>query len=293
MKKAVFLGLNALGDTLCTTPAIRAFRLLNPDTAIIYVTQAANFCRVLDHNPDIDLVLYNERMYFHGIPEKTNEWLCTLPIDLREGAMLYRLDLRHVCTSPDVFRQHISKAFARIVGVETQSVRPVLHLTELERRAARVFASRPYVVFSLHSVSNPERPDGKGRKKDWPAERWQELARRLHAEGEFDILLVGAERDPWIEIPHARRLYGLPIRIVAALVEQAACLVTVENGLGHLGAALDAPMAVIYSDMMPVEWAGPAEASNCQILYGDPLDLDCGAVFEAISKVAAARLVEA
>jgi hypothetical protein len=52
-------------------------------------------------------------------------------------------------------------------------------------------------------------------------------------------------------------------------------------------------MVVIYSDMMPVEWAAPAEASNCELLYGDPLETSCDAVFEALRKVAAARWVTA
>lgn len=291
MEKALFLGLNALGDTLSTTPVLREFRRLHPQTQVVYITQAANFCRVLDHNPDIDLLIYSERMYQHGIPDETNAWLSTLPIDLRAGAMLYRLDLKLICSSPGIFREHISKAFARMTGIETSSVRPILHLTDLERRAARTVAPRPYVLFSPHSVSNPERPDGQGRRKDWPLARWQELARRIHTEGEFEVLQVGSERDPVLDIPHSRPLYGLPIRIVAALVESAATLVTVENGIAHLGAAVDAPMVILYSNLMPREWADPVEASNAEILYGDPFELTCEAVCGGLGKVAAARLV--
>ena len=85
VNKAVFLGVNALGDTLCTTPVIRAFRRANPGTAIVYLTQAAPFTRILDGNPDIDLLIYSERLYFNGIPDQTNAWLSLLPLDLRGG----------------------------------------------------------------------------------------------------------------------------------------------------------------------------------------------------------------
>lgn len=293
--KAVFLGLNALGDTLCTTPAIHEFRKQNPDATVIYVTQAAPFCRVLDNNPDIDLLLYSERLYFHGLPEpeKTNDWLNTLPLDLREGGMLYRLDLKLVCNNHEVFQHHIAEAFARLVGVEIQSTRPLVYLSNSDRRAVDVFARRPYIVFSMHTVSNRDRQDGRGKQKDWPPECWAQLAERLAAQDRFDIFVIGAERDPMIALPHVRRLYGLPIRVVAALLERAACVVSVENGIGHLCAAVNAPLVHIYSNMMPPGWAKPAIDTQAQVLYGDPLDLTVDQVMEACEQFTGAAAAAA
>ena len=293
--KAVFLSLNALGDTLCTTPALRAFRRANPDATIVYVVQSAPFCRVLDNNPDIDLLLYSEDLYYRGLPkpEDTNRWLNGLPIDLREQAMLYRLDLKLVCLSNDIFERHISQAFAKLIEVEIECTRPLIFLNEHDRRGASVFARRPYVVFSMHSVSNSERPDGRGRKKDWPIEHWQELARRIHGLDHFDIYLIGAERDQWQPIPEARRLYGLPIRTVAALLERAACVVTLESGIGHLCAAVDAPMIQIYSNMMPIGWAKPADGTRARSFYGDPFDLSVDTVYEAFQHMAYAQVAAA
>jgi ADP-heptose:LPS heptosyltransferase len=284
--RAVFLGLNALGDTLCTTPAIRAFRRKHPEATIVYVTQSAPFCRVLDNNPDIDLVLYSERLYFHGIPEPEQvvPWLQTLPIDLRESAMLYRLDLRLACHTMEAFESHISETFARLIQVGLESTRPLIFLDEHDRRGARVFGRRPYVVISPHSVSNPDRADGQGKRKDWPLERWNELGARIAATGEFDIYVIGSERDTCIDIAHARRLHGLSIRTIAALLEQAACVVTVENGIAHLCAAVNAPTVELYSNLMPLAWAKPAEGTRTRILYGDPLEMSCDQVYESFQQ---------
>lgn len=282
MEKAIFLTLCALGDILCTTPVISAFRKLHPHTKIIYIAQSAGFTRVLEHNPDIDLTIYSDRLFINGIPDQVTPWLRTLPIDLRESATLYRLDLKFACTSEEAFRKHMSHSFAHLVGVEIDSVRPRLVLTESDRRSAAVFIERPYVVFSMHSVTNPERTDGRGKKKDWPEENWQELAARIAGKNNLDIFAVGAENDTPILVPHVRRLYGLPIRTVAALLERASCVVTLENGIAHLSAAVDAPMVEIYSNMMPLEWAYPAEATRCQVLYGDPFDISCDEVFQAV-----------
>ena len=216
-----------------------------------------------------------------------------LPLDLRAQAHLYRLDLKIACTTMEAFQEHISKSFARLFKVQTDTTRPIVVLSDLERRAASLFAHRPFIVFSSHSVSNPDRPDGRGKRKDWPHERWQELAHRIRELGEFDIYQVGSERDEAPALEGVTRLYGLPIKVVAALLERADCVVTVENGIGHLCHAVDAASVVIYSDLMPLAWANPAESTLARVLYGDPHELTCDAVLAAIQQVLAARSVTA
>ncbi len=287
MGEAIFLGLNALGDTLCATPALHAFRRQHPGDTMVCVVQSAPFCHVLDDNPDIDVLIYSEQLYFKGIPEETADWIRSLPIDLAGGATLYRLDMRFACSTIDAFHRHISYRFAELVGVEIESPRPFVYLDALHRRAASTLVSRPFIVFSTNSVSNPEREDKRGRKKDWPLDRWAELANRILAEGEFDIAVIGAERDPRLPISGVRMLYGLPIRVVAALLERAACVVTLESGIGHLAYAVDARTVVIYSNMMPPEWARPAELSRFRILYGDPYETSVDDVFEAVQTLTA------
>ncbi|MCC6263387.1 MAG: hypothetical protein IT169_07410 [Bryobacterales bacterium] len=289
MSRAIFLSLNALGDTLCITPALRAFRKANPGVSMTVVTQAAPFTRVLDGNPDIDLLIYSERLYLNGIPEQRDQWIGMLPIALREAATLYTMDLRAVVTNAEAFQRHISKAFATIVGVETESVRPLIVLDELERRAARMLTPKPYAVLSWHSVSNPEREDGQGRKKDWPVECWRELARRIRDELDFDVFTIGSERDPFPTEQGVQPLHGLPIKVVAALLENAACVVTVENGIGHLSAAVDATLVEIYSNLMPLPWANPAEATACEVIYRDPRQTTVNEVLDAMDRVLAKR----
>ena len=289
MKKAIFLGYNALGDTLCTTPAVRAFRLANPETFIVYVTHNAGYCRVLDGNPDIDLVLYNEYLQHKGLDDFSPEWLQSLPLDLQETTNLYHFDLKRVCTRQEAFQEHISRAFASLLELPIESTRPIVALGEQERRAALGFVRRPYVVFSMHSVSNPEREDGQGRAKDWPFERWAQLAESISAEGDYDVIAVGSEFDPRLSTPSLRSLYGLPIKVLAALLAEAHCVVTLENGVAHLAAAVDAPTVEFYSDLMPPGWATPEGVSWWRMLRGDPRDISCDAVMSAVREALEAR----
>lgn len=283
MKKAIFLGVNLLGDLLCTTPAIRAFRRRHPDTHVTYIVQNAAYCRVLDGNPDVDLVLYSERLYLEGEGIFCDAWLRSLPLDLQERSVLYRFNIHEACrTSPAVFDDHIAVAFGNFVGIPVDSVRPVVCLSEEERRTAAVYArGKPYVVFSMHSTSKVVDPDGRIADKSWPVERWLRLAREIRASG-FDVIAVGAETDSATLSPDIRNLYGLPIKTVAALLEKAACVVAVESGVTHLCHAVDAATVVIFSKHIPLAWANPREASRAILLYEDPAAISCDDVMAAV-----------
>jgi ADP-heptose:LPS heptosyltransferase len=285
MKKAIFIGFNALGDTLCTTPVLRAFRKRNPGISVLYIVQNATFCRVLDANPDIDLVLYSEQMYLSGSAILNAQWLQSLPLDIQETTHLYHFDIQQVCAKPESFHEHISRGFSKLLNIPIDSIRPVVLLTPQEERLAGTFIRKPYFIFSMHSVSNPMRPDGNGLAKEWPRERWLRLAEMIHAYGDFDVIAIGSERDPPIASPYLRNLYGLPIKITAALLQRARCVIALENGIAHLCAAVDAPLVEIYSNIVPLAWAHPKESSYCEVLFGNPQSISCDEVIDAIQLI--------
>lgn len=287
MKRAFFIGCNALGDTLCTTPAVRSFRQANPNVFIAYIVQNATYCRVLDGNPDIDLVIYNEHLWLRGMDGFAVEWFHTLPLEVEETTPLYHFDMNAVCSSEASFHEHIAMGLAKSVGIPIQSVRPVVQVTEEERRTARLLVRRPYVIFSRHSNANPRLPDGSGAK-DWPDQNWRTLAESLHRRG-FDVVSVGSETDSRFGSPHARDLHGLPIKVLAALLESAACLVTLENGVAHLAAGVDVPIVELYSTIVPLEWAYPAEMTRREVIYEVPGSVSFDRVASAVNRMLGRR----
>ena len=207
----------------------------------------------------------------------------SLPLDIDESSTLYHFDMNAVCSKGESFHQHLAIGLGKLLRIQIESVRPLIWVTEEERRAARSFVRRPYVVFSRHSNANPRATAGLGAK-DWSDENWHRLAKYLYARG-LDVISVGAETDARFDYPYGRNLYGLPIKVLAALLEGAACLVTLENGIAHLGAAVDVPMVELYSKIVPIEWAYPAEATRCEVIYEDPKRVSCTRVIEAIERL--------
>lgn len=283
--RAIFVGFNALGDTLCTTATVRAYRRLHPGAHISYITQSAPFTRVLDANPDIDLLLYSEHLSRHGLTRFSQEWLYRQPLDFSEPATMYLFDMNQVCRTKEAFEEHIAIGLSKLVQIPIDTVRPVVHVTNDERVAAGKIASGRYAVLSMHSNSNPQRTDGQGRVKDWPTERFEAVCRHLRSHGIDDIVAVGSEFDERRSSPMWRDLYGLPIKIVAALLQDASLVLTLENGIGHLAHAVDAPTVMIYSNVVPIGWAYPAEATCCEVLYDDPSRILATAVIAAAQRV--------
>ena len=279
------MGFNALGDTLCTTPSVRAYRRLHPSAHITYIAQSAGFTRVLDGNPDIDLLFYSEHLSMYGMTRFSIEWLYQLPLDFTQPATLYLFDMNQVCCTKEAFEEHIALGLSRLVKIPIDSVRPVVHVTKDERSAAEKIAGGRYAVLSMHSNSNPKRTIGEGRVKDWPAERFEAVCRDLRKRGIDDVIAIGSEFDQRRTSPMWRNLYGLPIKIVAALLQDASIVVTLENGIGHLAHAVDAPIVMIYSNIVPFGWANPIEARFCEVLYDDPSRIS------AKDAIAAARRV--
>jgi ADP-heptose:LPS heptosyltransferase len=283
--RAVFIGFNALGDTLCTTPSVRAYRRAHPGAHITYIAQSAPFTRVLDGNPDIDLLLYSEQLSRHGMTRFSMEWLYQQPLDFTQPATMYHFNMNQVCTTKEAFEEHIAIGLSRLVTIPIDSVRPVVQVTADERACAKKIARGRYAVLSMHSNSNPPRTDGQGRVKDWPHERFEAVCRHLRKRGIDDIIAVGSEFDERRPSPMWRNLYGLPIKVVAALLQDASIVVTLENGIGHLAHGVDAPTVMIYSNIVPRGWANPAEASCCEVLYDDPSRITAEAVIAAAQRV--------
>ncbi len=137
----------------------------------------------------------------------------------------------------------------------------------------------------MHSNANPNREDANGGKKEWPLQRWEQLSQHLQATRGCDVLAIGSEFDPQVRSPFWRNLYGLPIKVAAALLQEAACVVTLENGIGHLAHGVNAPLVMIYSDIVPLQWANPAEATRRQVLYGDPHKATADEVIAAVESL--------
>ncbi len=285
MRQIVFVSANLLGDCLCTTPTVRAFRRKHPDAFITYIAQNEEHCRILEGNPDIDRVFFSDELAGSGLEIVDDSFLRSLGIDFNEPPQVYLFDVHALHRSrPDVFQDHICRGFARMAGVAVDSVRPVVSISAAERLAARALMRGRTIVLGMHTTSPVVGRDRESAMKDWLYERWLDLARQLQTLG-FDVIAVGGPKDMAITSRYFRNLYGLPIKTIAALLAEAACVITVESGLSHLCHAVDAPSVLIFSRDVPLVWTRPEEATRCRVIYDDLRLITCERVMAAVQLV--------
>jgi len=191
------------------------------------------------------------------------------------GPLLRRL-VRHVAVhdpAPPEGGPHASRWLASplpAVGIPLLEVEvPELAPAEPDARAADAIAARlPAGFLALH-------PGSGSRRKNWPAERFAELA--------------GRERAPWLlvqgpaddaaaavlaTVPGAVVARDLPLRTLAALLARAGAYVGNDSGITHLAAAAGAPTVALFGATDPKLWApiGP----RVRIV-------DCGGAMDAVT----------
>ncbi|MBN1881087.1 MAG: glycosyltransferase family 9 protein [Deltaproteobacteria bacterium] len=277
-KRILFAGVNLLGDGLCTTQVVRHVRVNHPDWQITYVAQNEPISQFLDGNPHIDRVIYesdrDKIRSMRGWGNFTRKHLFNVNHAFRVG------------TSRGL---HMTQAYGEVYGVDISSRRPVLLVTDEEREKAREYLpDGPYVCISSHSWSSSvDIPEDRAGNKLWGVSKWRRLFPMIRETG-YAVVSLGSNADPKYDMPGIIELHGLPIKQVAAILEAADGFVTIDNGLAHLGAAVNAKMVEIYPECLPEEWVKP-HTDYVRIVRGYPPAISplsvMGALEELISEV--------
>ncbi len=105
--------------------------------------------------------------------------------------------------------------------------------------------------------------------RDWPHERWQELARSLVARGITPVLSGSGQRDASMTARLAGSVPGcvdvcnrLSWNGLVAMIAGAELVYSVETSVGHVAAAMKRPVVAIYGGMTdPVQWKPYSETA--------------------------------
>jgi hypothetical protein len=259
-----------LGDLLWFTSVLRDYREKFRTSRVLVTLPDRPISRILERNPAIDEIAYGdpsrvrdgaERRFG---PDLTVHDLRPLPIGIAMvGDWRQRLPWLYY---RDLWVRARGQWLATFLQLgELREHRPVLHLADEDRVAARPLPDR-YVVLAPHvgqyrlSVASALWRAIKG----WPLERWIWLAHRLRSAGYEPYTVAPSGQSP---VPGTGGLIGLPIRQVAGVVEGASAVVTVESGLWFVAAALDVPF-VIVPWWLPrrIDWPGPMKVRHARIL---------------------------
>jgi ADP-heptose:LPS heptosyltransferase len=290
VRRGLIISSTALGDTLFSTPALRALKERFPAWELEVLAHRV-FGALLAHNPNVARIFtYPGR----------NRRLLRLIRDLRSRAydlviILHGNDpeatlLAHLTGSPFIIgsaRSPLAFVYAaavapagpyehaierrlnyvRLLGADTRDRRMDLPLPpdELERARAILtenFGRRPPLLMAFH-------PTGSDPYKWWPAASFVELGNFLYETYQATLLIISGAQDRPPAEAIAARLAGpslvtggrYPLLTVAALLSQARLLVANDSGPLHMGLALGVPTLGLFGADDPrrvgpygVEW---------------------------------------
>lgn len=286
--RVAVIRLRSLGDCVLTTPALALLKHSRPDLAI-GVAVEDRFQAVFEGNPHVTRLLAPTW-------QAVRNWKSTLCLNLHGGTRSQWMTALSGAKWRAGFAHH-QVAFAynfkikraqRILGVN-RTVHTAEHL------ASAVFALgvpvQPVPRASLYAASAAQldpalqgkyavlHPFASAAEKQWPADRFCEVARYLKLWNITPVFLAGPADDaaPF----RAHHVVKSSVNEVKTLLSNAALFIGNDSGPAHLAAAFGVPNLVLFSTSNPAIW-GPWRTESEIIL-----------ALDGIGKISISRVIAA
>lgn len=191
-------------------------------------------------------------------------------------------DLKHLEQKHEV--EH-NLDLVKVIGAETNDKMLSLKIEDLELHRAGVNTG-PVGLIAIHPwTSDPV--------KQWPVERFRELALRIAKETDSDVLIIGGPK----ELPKGALFNDLDKRIknltgkttlieLASILKKSKLLISGDSGPVHMACAVGAPVVALFRNDMPGKgpkrW-GPWGEGNVVIERKSLLDIGVDDVMKAMS----------
>lgn len=273
--------LSSVGGTVWTLPVLNAIKRQRPHSHITWVMQPGPASLVRGHPAVDDIVVLERKRGWRAFREvrdalqaRAFDASLTLQIYLKAGIVTSfvnaptkvgydkartkdwswlftntRIPARKPQHKQDEFLEFLGPLGVRLDRVD-YGIGPWPHERGLQQEFTASL-ERPPVVLVV-GTTNPE--------KDWPAERWAQVATALRHDFDLEPVLAGgrSERELQTEaqlratMPFApRSTLGCPLRELVGILDSAALVVSPDTGPLHLAVALERPVIGLYGFLDP------------------------------------------
>ena len=282
VKRLLIRSTNWVGDAIMTTPAVRAIRKGFPNARISILAKPW-VAPVFENSPHIDhLIIYDGKGIHKGIFGKLRlardikkygfdaaillqnafeaaliTFLAGIPIRIGYNTDARKMLLTHAVSCTDeIKRKHQTGYYLNIltgIGIKTSHRDLYLELGQKNRfQAGRILMEQHITRHDKLVGINPSATFGPA--KQWPLDRYADLADRIHAYTNAKIIVFGGPKDRKLGKDISRMMQHRPIDLAGktalgeamALIEKCALFITNDSGLMHVAAALNVPLIAIF-----------------------------------------------
>jgi heptosyltransferase III len=295
----LLLQLKRIGDLILTLPAIATLRESFP-TAQMTLAISSECAELLPAIPNVNRILLVRRNLrdlglFLGLARERFDYCVDFTRNDRSALLVFLSGARKriVYRRRDQFQSRAARVYSDFVKVrklamhtidynlaligplEVRNVSRALHVKLPQEAREKADALRrhfgikePYVVFH---------PGSARAEKFWEPERWADVIEHARSGSRINVVLTGGASRA--EQKHLREIKGslqqpvvdlsgkTDLLTLAALIEKASLLVTVDSAPMHLAAATQTPQVILFGPTNPFHWR-PLE-SPALILQGE------------------------
>ncbi len=243
--KAILLARNTggIGDMLMLTPVMRAIKEQNPNVPLVVCTTPSygahgTLFDILKYNPYVDKIVTVENLMDYEF-QKVYDFNTRKEIEIE-------------VTANNPFQSHRVDIFLHLAELETKNKSTVYTVTPGETEWAKGW---------IRKNVNPKRPhligiqvEATTGKRSWGEEKNFLLAFKiLNTWPDTSVVFFYeglVERHP-VVYPNIYYLIGLPIRWVAALINECDAIIAPDSGLLHIAGALDKKIVGVFGSTPP------------------------------------------
>jgi heptosyltransferase III len=270
--RAAVIRLRSMGDCVLTTPALALLKHTRPDLKV-GVSVERPFNSIFEGNPGVSEILAPTLWAIRS-------WKPSLCVNLHGGTRSQWMTALSGAKWRAGFAHH-SVTFAynikipraqQILGVN-RTVHTAEHLASAffalgvppqEVPRAQLFANESPIKGRYAALH----PFASASEKQWPAERFCEVARYLKLWNIKPVFLAGPQDDPSAFSAH--QIFRGTLSDLQAVLSKAAIFLGNDSGPAHLAAAFGIPSVVLFSTSNPAIW-GPWRTDSEIVVAPDGL----------------------
>jgi heptosyltransferase III len=254
--RVAVIRLRSLGDCILTTPALNLLKYARPDLAI-GVCVEERFRTVFEGNPAVTAIL-------EPALRAVRNWKPELCVNLHGGTRSQWITALSGARWRAGFSHHRTRLAYNFKIERAQQILGVNRIVHTAEHLASAFFSlgvrvQPVPRAQLFAAESPLKgkyavlhPFASAPEKQWPAQRFCEVARYLELWKVSPVFLAGPDDDPHPFKAH--QVFQSKLSEAKALLSKASVFIGNDSGPAHMAAAFGLRSVVLFSTSNPAIW---------------------------------------